>query len=457
MTRATHPRPSGGPTEHIAVELDGKQPANAETVQSRTDGRRSLADRRTDKQPEPKTTETKHRSFNARGFLLVLGFLAVIAGATYLGRTISPWCNAITVVALLFGLPRLAAYAKRRQGKAHQPSGLVPTKGLRSLFWKLLGRQLFTVFGWQWLQKPSYRDREKQALDALWSLRMTQKILAFCNSKGGSGKTAICVWLACLLAYAIKQPPLALDINENPGHTAKRLGIVPTTTLQLRDFLRACLTGNMQTAKELLELTQWHRQTGTTVISSEPKSVLAFTPEQVIDGIRVAKDHHHSVFCDCGNSIIRSGNWGAVAMADTLVFCGNVNMADSEDDIANTMDRYTELGHETQVRAGIIVIVGAKLKQRASYAARYNHPLEQVFIVPQNKYMAKGKPVDIDKIPLRIRVILLEILVAIMAAPSVAKGSIDRNKVAELEAKEAIDTVVPSGNPSPDVPVATTE
>lgn len=357
--------------------------------------------------------------------------LALVA-LGYLGFT-RPQMLVFAAPLLLLVVPFFMARIKRQNGSAYSASDLMPRQGIRGIFWKVFGADVFAIFGWSWLKAPSLRDRERQALNMLWELRHVQKIIAFANSKGGSGKTPMTTWLSCLWAWAIKQPPLALDINENPNHTATWLGIDPSSTLQLRAFLRACLTGDMKTASELLAQCEWHRQTGTTVISAEATSLEAFSPEQVIVGIKVAKAHNHSVFCDLGNGIIASGNWGAFAMADTAVFCGNVNAANSENDVASTMQRYTELGHEQQVEHSIIAILGAKLKQRAEYADRYEHPVERVFIVPYNRYMAKGNPVDIFKIPRKIRVILLEILVAVIRAESVAKGEIDRSNVKELK------------------------
>lgn len=437
MTRSPG-RPSGGPTEHVGVDipadLKDKEPANAG---ERLDGRLTLAEReagkiRTDRSRKPAKPK---RSVNTLLLTNIVASIIVAAGLTYLALK-EPRFLLVVVPVLMLGVPSIVARFKQRNGKAHLATGLVPQRGLRGIFWKTFGANLYAIFGWSWLKAPSLRDREQQALDTLWGMRHVQKILAFANSKGSSGKTPITTWLACILAWAIKQPPLALDINENPNHTADWLGIDPKSTLQLRAFLRACLTGAMETAAKLLSQCQWHRQTGTKVISAEAASLESFTPEQVIVGIKVAKMHNHSVFCDLGNGIIASGNWGAVAMADTLVLCHNVTTAFSEGDVSSTMRRYTELGHDQQVKESIIVVLGAKPEEREKYAASNNHPSEQVFVIPFNKYMAKGNPVDIFAVPRKIRVIMLEILVAIMAAPPVAKGSIDRTKVKQLKVDE---------------------
>jgi MinD-like ATPase involved in chromosome partitioning or flagellar assembly len=428
-------RPAGWDTEHIGVAKSEDQPV-------RSDGRRSLADRKavkTDQPLTPKESEEPHQS-NPLVLVGVLAFLAVVAIAA--AAFVNPLYLAAVVPAVILATPYVAAHHKRSTGSAHQPQGLVPSRGVRAFFWKLLGSQLFAIFGWHWLQTPSLKDREHQALNSLWDMRKTQKIIAFVNSKGGSAKTAVCVWLACLLAYAIKRPPLAIDVNESPGHTASRLGIAREDTMRLREFLSACIAGRMGTFEEIVANTEWHRETGVPVIASEGVSIKSFTADQTMNAIKTAKRSNHSLFLDSGNVITAPGNWGAVAMADTLVFCGNVNMANSLEDISLTMERYTLLGHEQQVSEGIIVIVGAKLKERAAYAERYKFPVERTFVVPHNSYMAspKGLPVRLSKVPLGIRVILLEILVAIMAAPSVARQHIDLTKVHELQDQDEADT-----------------
>ena len=93
----------------------------------------------------------------------------------------------------------------------------------------------------------------------------------------------------------------------------------------------------------------------------------------------------HSVFCDLGNSIKSQGNWSAVEIADTLVFMGNVNAADSVvdfgkddptgegDDLMSTMEAYRGMGMSTKVREGIIVILGAK----AEHAQTLRRPLRR--------------------------------------------------------------------------------
>lgn len=441
VSRSIRPQPSGGATQHIVAE----PPAE------RTDGKQTRADR------EKRTSESppkERRKPNLVQTTTVLVIVLIAAGLAFLAIKKQEFLPYAALVLLLCA-PALVARIKRLSGKAIPVEGLVPERGGRGIFWKLFGADLYAIFGWSWLKAPSLRDRENQLLNTLWGLRHVQKILAFANSKGSSGKTPVCTWLGCLLAYAIKQPPLALDINENPNHTATWLGIDPSSTLQLRAFLRACLTGTMETAAKLLSQCQWHRQTGTKVISAEATSLEAFTPEQVIVGIKVAKMHNHSVFCDLGNGIIASGNWGAVAMADTLVICGNVTTANSEQDVASTMQRYTELGHGRQVEHSIIVILGAKLEQRSDYAARYSHPLEQVYVIPQNEYMAKGNPVDLFKIPRSLRVIMLEILVAIVKAEAVAKGSIDRSKTQELTIEEGVAST-DADSPVPPAPSGAT-
>jgi hypothetical protein len=85
------------------------------------------------------------------------------------------------------------------------------------------------------------------------------------------------------------------------------------------------------------------------------------------------------------------------------------------DDLMNTMNTCIQLGHEQKVKAGIIVIIG-KPRDRKAYADHYNFPVERVFVVPYNRYMKSGSKVSLRKVPLAMRVVLSDILVAIVKA-----------------------------------------
>jgi hypothetical protein len=187
-------------------------------------------------------------------------------------------------------------------------------------------------------------------------------------------------------------------------------------TIELREYLQLVEEGQLDDEERFNDVVQWDRDSGVSVIASEATSNQSFTAHSFMKGLRRAKQNSHSVFCDLGNGIMREANIGSVHMADTLVFPGNVNMADSLDDISNTKMRYADLGVPQKVQNGIVVIVGARLRDREKYAERFDNPVERTFVVPFNRYMKQGKPVSIPKLPRRIRVILKEILVAIVKA-----------------------------------------
>jgi len=308
----------------------------------------------------------------------------------------------------------------------------------------------------EWLLRPGLRRRNRLALDELWARRRTKKIYAFLNSKGASGKTAGSTTSGLLFADAINRDCVVVDMNDSPGGTARRLGIKRRQTLQLQEYLRRYRGGEFSTAQSIADQLEWPRESGLFVISSEAVAKTTVPKYQVKLGLEKLADGFHSVFCDLGNGIKSSGNLGAVEMADTLVFMGNVNSADSVvdfrredptdegDDLKNTMDAYAGLGMAEKVRGGIIVILGARAGQRSRYAEHYGMPVERVFIVPNNRYMKRGHVLRKNRLPLRVRVVMYEILVAMLRAEPPPADELRRPTPAEKEQFERGEPV-PAG------------
>jgi hypothetical protein len=232
-------------------------------------------------------------------------------------------------------------------------------------------------------------------------------------------------------------------MNDSPGGTARRLGIRRDDTLNLRDYLRKYRGEEHPTAESISRNLEWTRDAGLFVISSESIANTTDDPggrDRVKEGLEQLAESVHSVFCDLGNSIKSVGNWSAVEIADTLVFMGNVNAADSVvdfgkddptgegDDLMNTMDAYRGMGMPTKVREGIIVILGAKSSMRRRYADHYGVGADQVYIVPNNRYMKRGNVVRKNRLPLAVRTVVYEILVAMVKAKRPPDSEIVRPK-----------------------------
>jgi hypothetical protein len=322
---------------------------------------------------------------------------------------------------------------------------------------------LFTVvahirYALEWLVRWDLRRRHRLARDELWARRRTKKIYAFLNSKGASGKTAGSTTTGLLFADAIKRDCVVADMNDSPGGTARRLGIKRRSTLQLQEYLRRYRGGEFPSAQSIADNLEWPRESGLFVISSEAVARTTVPKYQVKLGLEKLAEGFHSVFCDLGNGIKSAGNLGAVEMADTLVFMGNVNSADSVfdfrredptdegDDLKNTMDAYAGLGMPEKVAQGIIVILGARPGYRKRYAEHYNFPLERVFIVPKNRYMKRGHALRKNRLPLGVRVVIYEILVAMLRAPAPPPHELKRATPGEREQFERGDPV-PAGEP----------
>ncbi|MGH7484373.1 MAG: hypothetical protein ACREMY_02065, partial [bacterium] len=197
-------------------------------------------------------------------------------------------------------------------------------------------------------------------------------------------------------------------------------------TIELRDYLKQCESGEIHDLQSLTDHVEWNRETGVSVISSERRASQRFSQETFMMGLRMAKRLSHAVFCDLGNDVYGTANFGSILLADALVFPANVNMADSLAEVSDTMEKYRQRGQESRrtefeirkkIDDAVIVILGAKAKERAVYAKRYGYPVEQVFVVPFNRYMADNtNQVHLTRVPLGIRVVLLEILNAIIKA-----------------------------------------
>ncbi len=326
----------------------------------------------------------------------------------------------------------------------YEPEEPVPGRGLRGIFWKLIGERMYVRLGWQWIATPSWAERDALADEKLWEFRDVQKIIAFANSKGGSAKTALAVWLIAFYAHVIKRLMTAFDVNESPGSTSDRLGIDEGHTIQLRAYLKKFEAGGLGSLASFFEEADSHRQTGVMVIASDPVLNEQIALYKFREALKNVKLQAHTVVCDLGNEIKGPTNRGSVEMAQTLVFAGNVHMANSEKDLGKTMQRYSNLGVPVKVRNSVIIVVGDKVRtnkqiyrQRMVYAQRYTEvmhepnkenggepyapldfefPLARVHVIPFNQYMAKGKVVDVNKIPRKIKVLLKEALIAVVRA-----------------------------------------
>jgi cellulose biosynthesis protein BcsQ len=323
----------------------------------------------------------------------------------------------------------------------------------------LIGLGAHIRYAVEWLLRPGLRRRNRAALDELWRLRRTKKIYAFLNSKGASGKTAGSTTTGLLFADAINRDCVVADMNDSPGGTARRLGIKRRDTLQLQEYLHRYRGGEFPSAQSIADNLEWARESGLFVISSEAVAKTTVPKYQVKLGLEKLAEGFHSVFCDLGNGIKSAGNLGAVEMADTLVFMGNVNSADSVvdfrredptdegDDLRNTMNAYAGLGMPEKVKRGIIVVLGARPGSRNRYAEHYGMPRDRVFVVPNNRYMKRGHMLRKSRLPLGVRVVIYEILVAMLKAEPPPPHELKRATAADREQFERGDPV-----PAGDVP-----
>ncbi len=92
-----------------------------------------------------------------------------------------------------------------------------------------------------------------------------------------------------------------------------------------------------------------------------------------------------------------------------------------------------------KVARGIIVVLGARTSLRNRYADHYGMPLERVFIVPNNRYMKRGHMLHKNRLPLGVRVVIYEILVAMIKADAPPPHELKRATAADREQFERGD------------------
>jgi hypothetical protein len=305
-----------------------------------------------------------------------------------------------------------------------------PKRGARGAFWWLAGKRLYARVGWEWLPAISWSERDRKSRNGLWENRWVQKTIGSFNSKGGGGKTTAATWFAVIWSFFTRRHIVAMDVNHGPGGTATRLGINREDTIQLREFLELCVKGQITTYEKFAKVVQWHEEADVSVIASGSRSVKPLWDHMVM-GLTVAKSVAHGLVCDPGNSIGFVNDLATFYKVDTPIFTAIIRSGDSLKDMTATMQEYAELGFKDKVGKSIVVIFGGKLRHRKRYAERYSRfgiTLDQVFVVPFNRYMENGnknpdadttKVVSRTRVPRKVRVTLQEaLLAAILAEPS---------------------------------------
>jgi hypothetical protein len=137
---------------------------------------------------------------------------------------------------------------------------------------------------------------------------------------------------------------------------------------------------------------------------------------------------------------------GNVNSADSVVDFRREDPTDEGDDLRNTMNAYAGLGMPEKVKRGIIVVLGARQGYRDRYAEHYGMPVDRVFVVPNNRYMKRGHMLRKSRLPLGVRVVIYEILVAMLKADAPPPHELRRATASDREQFERGDPV-PAGEP----------
>jgi MinD-like ATPase involved in chromosome partitioning or flagellar assembly len=322
-----------------------------------------------------------------------------------------------------------------------------PSRGFRGFIWKFGGKRLYEWGMFAWLATPSLRERETKADNGIWALRKNQKIWAFMNSTGKAGKTQAADCFAVIAAVVLRRHVIAMDLNESPGATAKRLGIDRADTLELRPFLAMC--DDLTSLSEFSDKVAWQPDSGVSVIASAKASNEPLDFNKVGKGISTAKSNGHHLMLDFGNVILAQGNLAGIHAADVLTIPCSFTNKDSLDDVVSTMELYAKLGYEHKVNKAIILVFGDSPRRRSHYARLFSLPIGQIFVIPSDRWMLDSKVIDLTKFRRASRVALKE---AFLAGLALTKPDPAQNpaspKVHVLSTSTTDIAPAASGNPS---------
>jgi hypothetical protein len=363
----------------------------------------------------------------ARGTIVVIVLMVALTTALMLPSSFMR----TTALVLLALIGTLAVFIQLTPKKYPLPE-VVPQRFIRGrIYWPAVGKHLYARLGWKWLAKLSWHERDYNSRTGIWENSWVQKTLGCFSTKGGGGKTTCATWFAVIWAFFAKRHIVAMDVNHSPGGTANLLGIDRNQTVQLREFLamavEALNKGALMTYEKFATLVRWHHEADVSVIASESRSNKPLWDHLMI-GLTTAKSVAHGLVCDVGNSIAFVGDLATFYKVDTPIFVANLRTGVSLKDMADTMQEYARLGFPDKVSKSIVVIFGGKLRHRKRYAKRYERfgiTLEQVFVVPFNRYMQNSntdpdaddtKIVSRKKVPLKVRVTKQEALLAALLA-----------------------------------------
>jgi len=349
------------------------------------------------------------RSLGVKPYVLALGVLSAVALLILLHSTSKiVFAGLLLLVVISWLLPHLP--------KKHELPSVAPHRGFRGkIYWPRLGKHLYAWKGWEWLANLSMAEREHNVDQDLREMDNVQTILVTESAKGGSGKTAESASTSIADASVTQARILGFDADVDGGHLAERYDIDPSKTLQLRTIIKVCKQGLEPAIKAMVGQVRWHLDTGVGLIASEEASNESVEIEDVFNAVLMVAKDYIRVYVDLNGSLLHNANLGCVLAGRVLTFPGLHRDKASVRDIRATITRYRDLGFR-KVDVGICVIFGAKPRSRKEYADKLRWPVERVFCVPYNRYMASGDPISMPKFPRRIRVILKEIVRAKLRA-----------------------------------------
>jgi|GEM_PF-4808751 len=287
--------------------------------------------------------------------------------------------------------------------KFELPPEVAPaTRGVRGLVWKLL-KPLYTRTGWSWLcvnplVNPSTGELIERAEAELYESHCKDNgyTITVVPSKGGVGKTHTVAVLSTLYAWITGQAIGAVDVNPSEGNLHTRLGVDKTVNILglLRNYL-VNLPLRVRNHSLMIQDVGKHPVKGLHNVhvvrfDDGTRRVKAPEPERrIVKKLLLAcRQAFHTAIYDTGNSLYSPWTLGAAEISDVILISLVPWMENAETGAKSTLERLIELSPEITSRI-IIVVNGEKRKITdqvvANYASRFNHPVENVVVLPYDR------------------------------------------------------------------------
>ena len=291
---------------------------------------------------------------------------------------------------------------QKRVRKSQQLVGQAPTMGVRAVLHRYLLRHLYQLFGWSWLiLQPSLREKITLAEQKQRHLSDEQRLIVLdANQKGGASKSTSAACTATSMAAVTGQVITVIDGNQAKGNSCSRLGIDETKTPTVRTALKI-LGEDFDHQVMIQHLGHHPRLTNVRCIASDDDLSRANNTELTVDEASSlffsTWRTSHTLVIDLGNLLERGVAAAALGLAHVVKFDFLPWQENSAEDARDTMRTFRRINPEIVSRSLVVVNGYQGSRRRIDEIRRYyaeffdGHPVEQVVVIPYDKFLAPLK------------------------------------------------------------------